>query len=212
MPSAGRTSMPTSIVAPLMSTFIATFLVAGSMVTIDLPSTRPTIQPAAWAELAMRDDATIAPASVMALLNIGVAPFGDMAPEPGGAGADGGSYGAAIARMQRVGGIFAGPLHDFVRIGWVKDLIREYRPCLDWAESPRRSLANQIPAMAPNGNSRSRRNRRPGPRSSTPSRSPHRCKSNGGTRSAARRRGSSIPTAGLSSSPNFLNFLPPTMS
>src|SRR5262249_23802816 len=42
-----RTSMPRSGPAPLTSTFEATLRVAGSMVTIDLPSTRPMIQPAA---------------------------------------------------------------------------------------------------------------------------------------------------------------------
>src|SRR5260370_42274397 len=39
MPSAGRTSMPRRGPAPLTSTFDVTLRVAGSMITIDLPST-----------------------------------------------------------------------------------------------------------------------------------------------------------------------------
>src|SRR5262245_59805888 len=101
MPSAGRTSIARMPVAPLMSTFDATLRVAGSMVTIDLPSTRPTIQPAAWAEVTTRDDATSAPVRVMVFLNIGVAPF-EIGPvwvtAPGGT--DGSSYGLTVMRMQ----------------------------------------------------------------------------------------------------------------
>ena len=78
MPSAGRTSMPRIGPAPLMSTFDATLRVAGSMVTIDLPSTSPTIQPAAWAPVAMKADAASAPASVTSFicLIMEVAPVG----------------------------------------------------------------------------------------------------------------------------------------
>src|SRR6266478_106880 len=61
MPSAGRTSMPRRGPAPLTSTFDVTLRIAGSMVTIDLPSTRPMIQGAAWAPLAPKLDAASAP-------------------------------------------------------------------------------------------------------------------------------------------------------
>src|SRR5215470_13449462 len=60
-----------------MSTLEATLRLIGSMVTIDLPSTRPTIQPAAWAELAANVDAINAPVRVSVfavVLNIVVAP------------------------------------------------------------------------------------------------------------------------------------------
>src|SRR5215467_14961190 len=73
MPSAGRTSMARIEAAPLTSTFEATLRLIGSMVTIDLPSTSPTIQPAACAEVAANDDAISAPARVSvfaAVLNI----------------------------------------------------------------------------------------------------------------------------------------------
>jgi hypothetical protein len=77
MPSAGRTSMPMIIPAPLMSALDATLRVAGSMVTIDLPSTSPTIQPAASAPVVTKADAASAPASVSSFicLNMEVAPF-----------------------------------------------------------------------------------------------------------------------------------------
>src|SRR5262245_16093385 len=91
MPSAGRTSMARIEAAPLTSTLEATLRLIGSMVTIDLPSTRPTIQPAAWAELAANDDAISAPAMVSVfavVLNIVVAPCfngsGGWAARPGG--------------------------------------------------------------------------------------------------------------------------------
>src|SRR5262245_65927849 len=63
MPSAGRTSMPTSGAEPLTSTLDVTLRLAGSIVTIDLPSTRPMIQPAAWAPVAATLDATTTPVS-----------------------------------------------------------------------------------------------------------------------------------------------------
>src|SRR5215813_8388142 len=101
MPSAGRTSMPTSEPAPLTSTFDATFQLVGSMVTIDLPSTRPTTQPAAWAPELTKADAASAPASVnnFICLNMEVAPVGSLeigratnvpAPMRGATGAAGG--------------------------------------------------------------------------------------------------------------------------
>src|SRR5262249_43035497 len=76
MPSAGRTSMARIEAAPLTSTLETTLRLMASMVTIDLPSTRPTIQPAACAALAANVDASSAPASVrvFAVLNIFVAP------------------------------------------------------------------------------------------------------------------------------------------
>src|SRR6478672_1326317 len=77
MPSAGRTSMPASGPAPLTSTFDATLRLAGSMVTIDLPSTRPTIQPAAWAPVAAKVVAASAPVSASTFIfpNMEVAPL-----------------------------------------------------------------------------------------------------------------------------------------
>ena len=69
--------MPMIMPAPLMSALDATLRVAGSMVTIDLPSTSPTIQPAAWAPVVTKADAASAPASVSSFicLNMEVAPF-----------------------------------------------------------------------------------------------------------------------------------------
>src|SRR5215218_7158142 len=52
--------MPISLPAPLMSTPLATLRVAGSMVTIHLPSTRPRIDPAC-AEVATVIEAATAP-------------------------------------------------------------------------------------------------------------------------------------------------------
>src|SRR5262245_28114457 len=77
MPSAGRTSMPTSGPEPFTSTLDVTLRLAGSIVTIDLPSTRPMIQPAAWAPVATALDATTAPVSTSTfiLANMGVAPL-----------------------------------------------------------------------------------------------------------------------------------------
>src|SRR5438874_2148006 len=52
--------MPTTDVAPLMATVPVTLRVAGSMVTMDLPSTRPMIAPAC-AVFTARSDAASAP-------------------------------------------------------------------------------------------------------------------------------------------------------
>src|SRR5215510_11276826 len=90
MPSAGRTSMPSSGPEPLTSALDVTLRLAGSIVTIDLPSTRPMIQPAAWAPVATALDATTAPVSTSTfiLANMGVAPLqwsedaGGEAPRP----------------------------------------------------------------------------------------------------------------------------------
>src|SRR5262245_21843275 len=68
MPSAGRTSMPTSGPEPLTSTLDVTLRLAGSIVTIDFPSTRPMIQHAAWAPLAATLDATTAPVNTSTLI------------------------------------------------------------------------------------------------------------------------------------------------
>src|SRR5215207_10958825 len=62
MPSAGRTSMPTTFIAPLMSALPVTFLVAGSTHTRVLPSTRPMME-AADAAFAKNGAARIVPAS-----------------------------------------------------------------------------------------------------------------------------------------------------
>ena len=67
MPSAGRTSMPSTGPAPLIFTVETTFLDAGSMVTMVLPSTRPTIRPCAWAAVVNRADAATAPATAKVL-------------------------------------------------------------------------------------------------------------------------------------------------
>src|SRR5215470_8801853 len=107
MPSAGRTSMPTSEPAPLTSTFDATFQLVGSMVTIDLPSTRPTTQPAAWAPVVTKADAASAPARVnnFICLNMEVAPVGSLETGAGDecARADARSYGGGGRRMQAGG-------------------------------------------------------------------------------------------------------------
>src|SRR6266851_6924103 len=68
MPSAGRTSIPMIAAAPLISALDATLRVAGSIVTIDLPSTSPTIQPAASAPEVTNADAATAPARVSSLI------------------------------------------------------------------------------------------------------------------------------------------------
>src|SRR5215475_8105475 len=52
--------MPRRGPALLTSAFDVTLRVAGSMITIDLPSTSPMIQPAAWAPLAPKLDAASA--------------------------------------------------------------------------------------------------------------------------------------------------------
>ena len=89
-----------------MSAFEATLRVAGSMVTIDLPSTSPTIQPAAWAPVAAKADAASAPASASSFicLNMEVAPVA-IDPHAGAdresARADASSYGRGMTRMQR---------------------------------------------------------------------------------------------------------------
>src|SRR5436190_10247411 len=79
MPSQGRTSIPSKGPAPLTSAVDVTLRLAGSMVTIDLPSTRPTIQPADWALVAVKADApsALASASTFILANMRVAPCTD---------------------------------------------------------------------------------------------------------------------------------------
>ena len=69
--------MPASGPAPLTSTLDATLRLAGSMVTIDLPSTRPMIHPAAWAPVATKLEAASAPASAITFIfpNMEVAPL-----------------------------------------------------------------------------------------------------------------------------------------
>src|SRR5262245_55377837 len=75
MPSAGRTSMARMLAAPLMLALAVTLRVAGSMVTMVLPSTSPMIQPAS-AAVATKEDAASAPAMVrdFIVLSIAVAP------------------------------------------------------------------------------------------------------------------------------------------
>src|SRR6266853_6121110 len=80
MPSAGRTSMPSRVAAPLILAVCVTLRLFGSMVTIDLPSTRPMME-AACAEEATKEVVT-APASriVLKVLNMGVAPVERLSP------------------------------------------------------------------------------------------------------------------------------------
>src|SRR5262245_59845180 len=77
MPSVGRTSMPSNGPEPLTSTLEVTLRLAESIVTIDLPSTRARVQPAAWAPVAAALDATTAPVSTSTfiLANMGVSPL-----------------------------------------------------------------------------------------------------------------------------------------
>src|SRR5260370_23413922 len=120
MPSAGRTSMPRRGPAPLTSTFDVTLRVAGSMITIDLPSTSPIIQPAAWAPLAPKLDAASAPvsASTLSFPNMMCSLARDpRMPERQGARADAGSYAGELARMQAWGRFLMGDRHVTVRIG-----------------------------------------------------------------------------------------------
>src|SRR5438034_889553 len=111
MPSAGRTSKPISGPAPRTSTFEATLRLVGSMVTMDLPSTRPIIQPA-WAVVATNAEAASAPASDRTFIfpNIGFAPLemvrGSSAVTVVVFGIDGGSYGTAAGRDAMAGRIF----------------------------------------------------------------------------------------------------------
>src|SRR4029077_11787448 len=56
--------MPTTDAAPLISALAVTLRVAGSMVTMDLPSIRPTIEPAC-ALFAARSDAASGPAKAI---------------------------------------------------------------------------------------------------------------------------------------------------
>src|SRR5712672_655700 len=80
MPSAGRTSMPSRVAAPLILAVCVTLRLFGSIVTIDLPSTRPMME-AACAEEATKEVVT-APASriVLKVLNMGVAPVERLSP------------------------------------------------------------------------------------------------------------------------------------
>ncbi len=99
-----------------MSALVATLRVAGSIVTIDLPSTRPTIQPAAWAPVLTNAEAASAPARVKSFicLNMELLPFD----RPGGfARADVNSYGSGVLRMQAGRRILHRRIHVFVRRG-----------------------------------------------------------------------------------------------
>src|SRR5262245_15246066 len=132
MPSAGRTSMPTSGPEPLTSTLDVTLRLAGSMVTIDLPSTRPMIQPAAWAPVAAALDATTAPVSTSTfiLANMVSLPCNDPRMPGGQAPADVTSYGAGETGMQD-GGRFAGDgIHVFMRTDRLRRSVSDGRGCI----------------------------------------------------------------------------------
>src|SRR5262245_54702211 len=118
MPSAGRTSTPTSGPEPLTSTFDVTLRLAGSIVTIDLPSTRPIIQPAAWAPVATALDATTAPVSTSTfiLANMGGRSLAMIRGcRAGKRPADATSYGAGETGMQDGSGFVGDDIHVFVR-------------------------------------------------------------------------------------------------
>src|SRR5262249_22005032 len=118
MPSAGRTSMPSSGPEPLTSTLDVTLRLAGSIVTIEVPSTRPMIQPAAWALVAPALDATTAPVSTSTfiLANMGRSLLMIRGCRTGKHPADATSYGAGDIGMQRDSGFVGDGIHVFVRM------------------------------------------------------------------------------------------------
>src|SRR5262245_29117061 len=109
--------MPMMLLAPLMSALAVTLRVAGSMVTMDLPSTRPMIQPAS-AET-VKHDAASAPsrAVVVNLRCMESLPVESLATMPGSVapGGDGQSYGRPGAGLHVAAPECAAEHHVFVR-------------------------------------------------------------------------------------------------
>src|SRR4051812_40845443 len=101
--------MPTIDAAPLMSVLLVTLRVAGSIVTMDLPSTRPMIQPAC-AVFAARSDAASAPDKAIVFRCMETSRYRErqtgMLPPPA---MDGTSYEPCSPTLRRNG-------HVFVRI------------------------------------------------------------------------------------------------
>src|SRR5258705_12564679 len=116
MPSAGRTSMPRIGPAPRMFTVETTLRVAGSIVTIVLPSTRPTMRScASAAAVVMRADAARmpAPAMVLRVPNIDCSLLRCASPDRSVATA--GSYGSAPPAVAGQRRIFDGADHETVK-------------------------------------------------------------------------------------------------
>src|SRR6187431_1205618 len=119
MPSAGRTSMPTTFAAPLMSALPVTFLVAGSTHTRVLPSTRPMIE-AADAAFARNGAARIvlASASVFSpvFMEFSCLLYDDRAGGDLRVPVHAARYGAHPTRLQEQRGDIAAGDNDFVRL------------------------------------------------------------------------------------------------